>query len=106
MLNGNLLLLLLLINYIKNLYYIIFFSNIPIFIQLDEKIRQLYVGVSQNRNMRIEFNNSQILEPIYVHKYLNGLVDMFKQHVVNKTLHLFFILIKFLKLNLEYSVSS
>lgn len=55
--------------------------NIPFFIQINKKSRELYVGVSQNRNIRIEFNNSQIKEPLYIHKYLNGLVDMFKQQV-------------------------
>lgn len=69
--------------FLINLLVIYILSNLPVFVQINEKNRNLYVGVSQNRNTRIEFNNSQIREPLYVHRYLNGLVDMFKQHVVS-----------------------
>lgn len=58
------------------------FSELPVFVQMSDISRQLYHGVSLNRNLRISFEGAHLLSPLFKHKFLNGLIDMFKEKVV------------------------
>uniref|UniRef100_A0A915DN61 Uncharacterized protein n=1 Tax=Ditylenchus dipsaci TaxID=166011 RepID=A0A915DN61_9BILA len=54
---------------------------LPIFVQIGEPANHLYAGVGQNRNARTCFEGAYLKSFMYKHKYLDGLVDIFKEKV-------------------------
>lgn len=59
-----------------------FFSTIPFFIPYGDCARNLYFGAHQNRNLRTEFEGVQLKSCLCKHKFMSGLLDLFKEKVV------------------------
>ncbi|KAI1732409.1 rab3 GTPase-activating protein catalytic subunit domain-containing protein [Ditylenchus destructor] len=55
--------------------------ELPTFVQFGEDHRQLYAGVLQNRNARTCFEDAHLQSVLYKHKYLDGIVEMFKEKI-------------------------
>ncbi|KAI1725906.1 rab3 GTPase-activating protein catalytic subunit domain-containing protein [Ditylenchus destructor] len=55
--------------------------ELPTFVQFGDDHRQLYAGVLQNRNARTCFEDAHLQSVLYKHKYLDGIVEMFKEKI-------------------------
>lgn len=66
----------------KMLYYFTPFSEIPMFVQLGERWRQIFAGVCQNSDIRTHFEMIHLKKRPPQCGHLTGLLDLFKEKVV------------------------
>lgn len=92
-------------------HYLIITSNysaLPMFLQLQQLRRRLYVGLCLNRDFRVNFEMVQLNNTPSQYRHLSGLTDIFKSKLVslfdNNKIVTFYIIFRMLKCTLLLNI--
>lgn len=70
----------------------VFYSQVPLFVQIHQKWRRMYVGECQGPGVRTDFEMVHLRKVPSQYTHLSGLLDVFKSKIVSASAHTYLIL--------------
>jgi len=66
--------------------FVFIFSNVPIFIRVQQEWRNMFIGICEGSGLRTHFNICHLKSAPHQYRHLSGLLEIFKSKLVRTTI--------------------